>query len=297
MSTLRPERTNPLPSVAVIGMGIMGSAMTSRLIACGIETRVWSRQKASTLPLVEQGASGYDTAAEAVQGAEVVITMLPTADVTSSVMLDVETLAALRPETIWAQMGTIGVKATSHLISETQVRRPDITFVDAPVSGSRGPAESGQLLILASGPHDKVAEALGPVFDALGRSTLWLGPAGSGSAMKLVLNTWLAFQAEGAAEAASLADHLGVSSSALFAALQNNPLASDYALAKLTKMVEHDYSPEFGLEWALKDLDLVASDAGIDAAPVARAIADRWRGLVRDGSGQLDVSAVGKGLS
>jgi 3-hydroxyisobutyrate dehydrogenase len=181
-------------------------------------------------------------------------------------------------------------------VTQSQLRRPDVVFVDAPVSGSKVPAESGQLLILASGPETTAAEALEPVFGALGRATLWLGPAGAGSRIKLILNTWLAFQTEGAAEAAALAEHLGVPTTALLAALQGNPLASGYALAKLTKMVEGDFRPEFSLEWALKDLDLVASDVGTGVAPVAAALADRWRGLVRSGSGDLDVSAAGKGL-
>jgi 3-hydroxyisobutyrate dehydrogenase len=163
------------------------------------------------------------------------------------------------------------------------------------MSGSRDPAEKGQLLILASGPQ-RVAQLLQPVFGVLGRATLWLGPAGTGSAMKLVLNTWLAFQTEGAAEAAALAERLGLPTTALFAALRDNPLASPYALGKLARMVEQDYHADFALDWALKDLDLVASAAGGGITPIAADIADRWRGLVREGSSGLDVSAARQGL-
>jgi 3-hydroxyisobutyrate dehydrogenase len=247
------------------------------------------------MPLVETGATAYEKAADAVRSADVVITMLATAEAIADVMFGGETLRAMPPKSIWAQMATIGVEATERLVAETRTRRPDVAFVDAPVSGSRDPAEKGQLLILGSGPQP-VAQLLEPVFGVLGRATLWLGPAGAGSAMKLVLNTWLAFQTEGAAEAAALAGHLGVRTPALFDALRDNPLASPYALSKLTRMVEQDYHPDFALEWALKDLDLAASEAGARVAPVAVAIAERWRGLVRNGSSGLDVSAARQGL-
>jgi len=99
-----------------------------------------------------------------------------------------------------------------------------------------------------------------------------------------------------AAEAAALAERLGVSTTALFAALRDNPLASPYALNKLCRMVEEDYHADFSLDWARKDLDLAASAGGAGVAPVAGTIAERWRGLVDAGSSGLDVSAARQGL-
>jgi 3-hydroxyisobutyrate dehydrogenase len=289
------HKKEPMPLVAVIGTGTMGTAMARRLLAAGADVNVWSRHAASMMPLAEAGATAYEKAADAVMNADVVITMLPTAEATADVMFGGETLCALPPKSIWAQMATIGVEATERLATETRIRRPSVTFVDAPVSGSRDPAEKGQLLILGSGPQ-RAAQLLEPVFSVLGRTTLWLGSAGAGSAMKLVLNTWLAFQTEGAAEAAALAERLGVRTPALFDALRDNPLASPYALGKLTRMVEEDYHADFALDWALKDLDLASSEAGAGVAPVAVAIAERWRGLVRNGSSGLDVSAARQDL-
>jgi 3-hydroxyisobutyrate dehydrogenase len=204
-------------------------------------------------------------------------------------------VGAMPAGSIWVQMATIGAEGTERLANETRGQRPDLTFVDAPVSGSREPAEKGQLLILASGPP-RDASLLQPVFAALGRATLWLGPAGAGSRMKLVLNTWLAFQVEGAAEVASLAAHLGVDPSGLMDALRGNPLASPYALGKLAKMFEQDDRADFSIDLALKDLDLATSEAGAGVAPLAAAIAERWRGLVHNGSSGLDVSAARNGL-
>jgi 3-hydroxyisobutyrate dehydrogenase len=285
----------PMPRVAVIGTGTMGAAMARRLLGARMGVYVWSRHPASTMPLVDRGATAFEKASDAAKDADVVITMLPTAEATAEVMFDHQTIDAMKPCSIWVQMATIGVEATQRLVEATLVQRPAVAFVDAPVSGSRDPAEKGQLLILASGPH-AAAQSLEPVFGALGRATLWLGPAGAGSAMKLVLNTWLAFQTEGAAEASALAERLGVPDSALLDALRDNPLASPYALSKLTRMLGRDYHADFLLDWALKDLDLVASEAGSGVAPVASAIADRWRGLVLNGSSGLDVSAARQGL-
>jgi len=293
--TIQHQEKDPEPQVAVIGTGTMGTAMARRLLGAGVDVRAWSRHPATAMPLADEGATAFAHASDAVAGADVVITMLPTVEATADVMFDGGALRAMPPAAIWVQMATIGVEATGWLATQTLTWRPEVTFVDAPVSGSREPAESGQLLILASGP-ERVAPLLEPVFGVLGRATLWLGAAGAGSRMKLVLNTWLAFQTEGAAEAAALAERLGVRTPALFAALRDNPLASPYALAKLTRMVEHDYHPDFALDWALKDLDLVASDAGDGVAPIAAAIADRWRELVQEGSTGLDVSAAREGL-
>jgi 3-hydroxyisobutyrate dehydrogenase len=291
--TIGTHEQGPAPLVAVIGTGTMGAAMARRLLGAQMDVHVWARHAASTTALVDLGATRFEQAPDAVRDVDVVITMLPTPDATADVMMRGQTLDAMRPGSIWVQMATLGVEATEELAAETLNRRPDVAFIDAPVSGSREPAESGQLLILASGTP---ASSIEPVFAALGRDTLWLGPAGAGSAMKLILNTWLAFQTEGAAEAAALAERLGVPTAALFDALRDNPLASKYALAKLARMIDEDYDADFALEWALKDLDLVAASAGSGVAPIAGAIAERWRTLVNEGSSGLDVSAARRGL-
>jgi 3-hydroxyisobutyrate dehydrogenase len=192
-------------------------------------------------------------------------------------------------------MATIGADEAERLANETRTRRPGVMFVDAPVSGSREPAEKGQLLILASGPP-AAAETLEPVFSVLGRSTFWLGSAGAGSQMKLVLNSWLVFQIEGAAEASTLAARLGVAGPALLEALRGNPLASPDALTKLSKMLDQDDHADFSLDLALKDLDLATGEAGAGVVPVATDIAERWRGLVDNGWSGLDVSAARHGL-
>ena len=284
------------PRVALLGTGIMGAGMAQRLLEQGFLVDVWNRTPVAAAPLVEQGATAHLEAGEAVQRAQVVVTMLATADAVSDVMLRQDALGGIAPDGIWAQMGTIGIEATEQVAAEAASRRPDLAFVDAPVLGTREPARTGQLTILASGP-DRARPALEAVFEALGQRVLWLGPAGLGTRIKLVLNTWLAFEVEAAAEASAAADRLGVPHQALLDAVRGGPLASGTALARLAKIEKSDHSPQFPLEWGLKDLDLVAAATGRETVPVAGAIADRWRSLVGQGLGRLDVSAARLGLT
>lgn len=283
------------PRVGLLGAGIMGAGMAERLLEQGFAVDVWDRTPAIAANLAQRGATAHAQVPEAVRSTDLVITMLATADAVADVMLQQGGLAAVRPDGVWVQMATIGLDATETLIAQVSTRRSDVAFVDAPVSGTRDPARNGQLTILASGP-DRAQGILAPVFQALGQHVLWLGAPGQGTRMKLVLNTWLAFDVEAAAEVSAVAHHLGVPYGSLLEAVQGGPLVSGAALARLAKMEASDHSPQFPLEWALKDLDLVAAAAGTGSAPVARAIADRWRDLVRTGFGRLDASAARLGL-
>lgn len=291
------ERTPhlPLPLVSVLGAGTMGAGMAQRLLDKGFVVTVWNRTPGPAAALAERGAIVRARPAEAVGTAEVVITMLADADAVIDVMLRRRTLEAMRPNAIWVQMATIGVEATEQIAAEVQRRRPDIAYVDAPVSGSREPARNGRLLILASGP-DNSHDAADTVFSALGQRTVWLGRAGQGSRMKLVLNAWLAFEIEAAAEASALAERLGIQYTVLADAVIGGPLASATALTKLAKMERGDYSADFPLQWALKDLDLALAASGPETTPVVTSIAERWRGLVAEGKGNLDISAARFGL-
>ena len=281
--------------IALLGIGAMGYGIAQRLLDSGFAVDVWNRTAAPAARLAEYGATAHATPREAVSAADVVLTMLPTGDALTEMILDQGVLGALRRGATWAQMGTIGLEATERLAAEVARRRPDMAFVDAPVSGSREPARTGRLLILASGP-DQARSTLAPVFEVLGNRTLWLGSAGAGTRLKLVLNTWLAFEIEAAAEVGALAARLGLPHDSLMAAVTGGPLASGVALTKLAKMANGDDSTDFSLEWALKDLDLAAAATGSTTAPVAATIADRWRRLVGQGFGRLDVSAARHGL-
>jgi 3-hydroxyisobutyrate dehydrogenase len=192
---------------------------------------------------------------------------------------------------VWAQRGTIGVEATRRIAGRLAAQRPGVMFVDAPVSGSKGPAEQGQLLILASGPA-AAAGTVRPVFDILGRKTVWLGEAGQGSVVKLVVNAYMSILIEGVAETMELADRFGIGHQQLADVIEGGPLDAPIADAKLHKMDRGDYAAEFPLEWALKDVDLAISAAGGQAPPLLAALSDQWHAAVAAGHGRQDISAA-----
>ncbi|MCU1655352.1 MAG: NAD(P)-dependent oxidoreductase [Pseudonocardiales bacterium] len=278
-------------TVAVIGAGIMGSAMTRNLVAAGLTTKVWDRSPSATGPLAEAGAVVAASAQEAVQGAGVVITMLPTAGVVESVIFDGGVADAFADGCVWAQMGTIGVEETLRVRDRLAADRPGVMFVDAPVSGSKEPAQQGQLLILASGPAT-AADAVGPVFDVIGRKTVWLGEAGKGSQVKLVVNAYMSILIEGVAETMELADRLDIGHQQLAEVIEGGPLDAPIADAKFHKMDRRDFAAEFPLEWALKDVDLAIGAARGDTPPLLAALSRQWHSAVAAGHGREDVSAA-----
>jgi 3-hydroxyisobutyrate dehydrogenase len=277
--------------VAVLGTGIMGSAMARNLVRAGLRTVVWDRSPEATRALSAAGAIVVDSPSEAVRDARVVITMLPTAEVVDSVIFSDMVISSFAQGAVWAQMGTIGVGATAEIVAQLGQLRPDIMFVDAPVSGSKGPAESGQLLILASGPPE-ASKVLTPVFSALGRKTVWLGGAGQGSGLKLVVNAYMSVLIEGVAEALELAASLGIDADRLAEAIEGGPLDAPIADAKLHKMERGDFAAEFPLEWALKDVDLAIGAAAGASLPLLAALSSQWHDAVDAGHGRQDVSAA-----
>jgi 3-hydroxyisobutyrate dehydrogenase len=269
----------------------MGSAMARNLAAAGLRTTVWDRSGQATAQLAGTGVRTAASPREAVWDARVVITMLPTAYAADSVVFGDGTADALAPDAVLAQMGTIGVAATAAFAGKLGRRRPDVQFLDAPVSGSKGPAEAGQLLILASGPRT-AQPAVQPVFSAIGRKTAWLGEAGQGSRMKLVVNAYLSTLVEGVAEALELASRLGIEPAGLAAAIEGGPLDAPITDAKLHKMDSGDFTPEFPLEWALKDIDLAIAAAGGDRLPLLETLSRQWKAAVNAGHGREDISAA-----
>ncbi|MGA8296474.1 MAG: NAD(P)-dependent oxidoreductase [Acidimicrobiales bacterium] len=277
--------------VAVLGVGIMGSGMATNLLAAGLQTTVWDRSSGATTTISRAGGHVADSPREAVRGAQVAITMLPTAAIVNSVVFDGNVTEDFAPHAVWAQMGTIGVEETLDFVRRLAELRSDVMFIDAPVSGSKGPAEKGELLILASGPA-QAASIVERAFGAIGRRTVWLGDAGQGSRMKLVVNSYLSILIEGVAETLALSERLGIDSEALNAAIEGGPLDAPLADAKLHKMEQGDYAPEFPLEWALKDVDLALEIGGHDALPLLASLSRQWHIAVDTGHAREDVSAA-----
>jgi 3-hydroxyisobutyrate dehydrogenase len=278
-------------TIAVLGTGTMGSAFTRRLLGAGMQVRAWDVSYPAAARLADAGAEVARTPDDAVRDAGVVLTMVPTIASLEETMP--RALPAMRAGAIWLQMSTIGVDGTERAMALAQQLRPDVVFVDAPVSGSKAPAEQGKLLILASGPTSAL-DALAPVFGALGQKTMRWERAGSGSRMKMVLNTWLAILGEGIAETAALAQSLGVSLDDLSDCLGSTALNAPWALAKLGKIEHKTFDPEFSLALATKDLHL-ALDAAARAKrnlPIVKTIGGQWDDALRAGFGDRDVAGA-----
>ena len=282
-------------SVGVLGIGAMGHGMATSALRAGIPTTVWNREPEATRDLAALGAEVADTPADAARRVAIVVTMVTDADAVISIARDQGMLEALAADAIWVQMSTIGVAGIERVVALVEKERPDITLVDAPVSGSKEPAEQGQLTIFASGPEE-ARPSVAPLFDALGQRTIWVGPVGTGTRMKLVNNTWLAFTAEAVAASVALAHRLGLETEAVIDALSGGPLVSSWQAAKLQRIVNDDYSPQFALSLALKDVHLALETGDDDRFAVLGCLADEWQRVVDQGLGGEDVTVVTRTL-
>jgi 3-hydroxyisobutyrate dehydrogenase len=283
------------PKLAVLGLGTMGRAMAGSALRNGIATVVWNRELDVARQMADQGAEVALSAVEAVKGVDVVITMVTDTEAVTSIAVDLGVLKAIPPGAVWAQMSTIGVKGTATVSSIVEKERSDILFLDAPVSGSKAPAEQGKLTIFASGA-EQARPIVEPVFDAIGQRTVWLGPIGAGSRMKLVNNTLLAFSAEGVANSLALARRLGLDVGSVLNAFEGGPLMSPWAAGKISRIQGNDYSPEFPLALALKDVHLALEQAGPERFAVLAALAREWDQLADQGLGNEDVTVVTRAL-
>ena len=274
--------------VAVLGTGIMGAPMARNLAKAGHEVRVWNRSADKAQALAEDGVEPAAEIADAVRGADVVVTMLSDGAAVESVAE--EALAAAEGAAL-VQTSTIGPDATARVAERAAAA--GVAFVDAPVLGTKAPAEDGKLIVLASGPED-VRERVEPVFDAIGAKTLWVGEAGAGNRLKLVVNTWLLALTEGLAEAIALAEALEVDPQTFLDAIDGGPMGPPYASMKGKLMIERDFPPSFPLELALKDARLAleaAEKQGLRVGLLA-AVVEQMAHAVEAGHGREDMAAT-----
>jgi 3-hydroxyisobutyrate dehydrogenase len=281
--------------VAMLGIGAMGHGMATSALRAGIPTIVWNPEPEATRDLAELGADVAESAAEAARRAAIVVTMVTDADAVISIARDQGMLAGLAPGAIWVQMSTIGVAGIERVTAMVDAERSDVTLLDAPVSGSKVPAEQGQLTIFASGPEE-VRARVDPLFDALGQRTIWVGAVGAGSRLKLVNNTWLAFAAEAVATSVALARRLGLDAENVVDALGGSPLVSPWQAAKLQRIAKGEYSPQFALSLALKDVHLALQAADEGRFATLESLADEWQQAVDHGLGGQDLTVVTRTL-
>ena len=282
-------------TVAVLGIGTMGHGMAASVLRAGLPTIVWNRDPEPTRDLADLGADVAETAADAAARAAIVVTMVTDTDAVMSIASDHGMLGALAGGAIWAQMSTIGVAGIERVSTLVDSDRPDVTLLDAPVSGSKEPAEQGQLTIFASGPDDARSRVT-PLFDALGQRTVWAGPLGAGSRLKLVNNALLAFSAEGLGTSIALARRLGLETETVIEALSGGPLVSQWEAAKLQRIARGEYSAQFALELALKDVHIALEAVDANRFIALASLAREWECAVDLGLGNEDITVVAQAL-
>jgi 3-hydroxyisobutyrate dehydrogenase len=282
-----------LPTVALLGTGTMGLPMAQNLLRAGLPLRVWNRTREKADALAADGAVVADDPAAAVDGAEIVVTMLDAVDAVR------ETIAAAAPslgrDAVWVQASTVGVEGTQGLAELAEDF--GVRFVDAPVLGTRGPAETGTLVVLASGPEDAL-DLADPVFAAIGSRTLRVGRAGAGTRVKLVANSWVLAVTTATAEAFALAEGLDVDPRTFVESVSGGPLDLPYLHVKGQSMLDGDYPASFSVKNALKDARLVGAAA--DASGVRNGIAAVAAGhldrAMEAGHGEDDLAALYRGV-
>ncbi|GGN58459.1 dehydrogenase [Streptomyces albiflavescens] len=280
-------------TVSVLGTGIMGAAMARNLAKAGHSVRAWNRSRDKAEPLAADGVYIAENPADAVEGADVVLTMLYDGPAALDVMR--QAAPALRPGTAWVQSTTAGLLAIADLAAFAHEH--ELVFYDAPVLGTRQPAEAGQLLVIAAGPSVHRDEVT-PVLDAVGARTVWTGEdgaAGSATRLKLVANSWVIATTAAAGEVLALAQALGVDPQSFFDAIGGGPLDMPYLRAKSALILNEQLSPaQFAVATAAKDARLIveAGEQNGVRLDVAAASADRLERAAAQGHADEDMAAA-----
>lgn len=279
--------------VAVLGTGIMGAAMARNLLRAGHEVHVWNRDPAKTAPLAHAGAQVALSPAEAVAGADVVLTMLHDAAAVADVIR--QAAPGVRPGAAWVQSTTVGVHDVAALADLAD--EVGLNLVDAPVSGTREPAEAGQLIVIAAGP-EALRERVAPVLDAIGVRTVWTGQdpaAGSATRLKLVVNSWVIAASNAAGEILALADVLGVDPQHFFDLINGGGLDLPFLRNKAGLILDDRLEPaSFAVDTALKDAYLILDAAREHGLRLdgAEASATRLERVASQGRSRQDLAAA-----
>jgi 3-hydroxyisobutyrate dehydrogenase len=275
----------------------MGKPMALRLAEAGFPLRVWNRSAGADRWLVKAGATSTASPADCARGADVIVTMLSDAEALANVLEGKEgVLAAVekrRPRPIVVDMSTIGRRAAIEAGKRVEAR--GARFVDAPVSGSVGPAARGELVALVGGAVRSV-ERVRAILDVLCKKVIHAGPIGAGQTLKVVLNGLGAHHFVGFTSMLALGERAGLARDVVLDAFTTGAFATPSYIGKRTKVLARDYAPEFSLALTSKDCQLaseLSDEVGL-SLPVHRAIVKDVEAGIREGLGDLDLFGLEK---
>jgi len=282
----------PASSVALLGLGTMGSGMAHNLLKAGFGLTVYNRTASKAEALAAAGARIAETPAEAARGAKIVISMLADDPASREAWLGADgAVAAAQPGSILIESSTVSPDWIAELGAAAAAR--GLQLLDAPVTGSRMQAAGGQLSFIVGGSFEALAAAQ-PVFAAMGKETIHLGPLGSGAKLKLVNNFLCGVQAASLAEGLAWLERSGLDVEKSLAFLKSGAPGSPLLSALSARMTSHDYTANFLLKLMSKDLQYAhdaAAEAGVDLTTAANARA-LFEQAVAKSHGEQDMSAV-----
>lgn len=280
-----------MTSVCVLGLGHMGLAMARRIREAGFPTTVWNRSTEKAAPLAALGVTVAETPDRAVADADVVLTMLFDADAVRQVMS--RAVTQMRAGAIWMQSATVGIAAQTEFAELAE--RAGVRFVDAPMVGTKAPAEAGTLIALVAGSDDAV-RTLGPVLAAISSRFVRAGEAApAASALKLAVNSWVATLTAGTAQALGIASQLGLDPRLVFETVAGSASDSPYLHQKGEAMLAGTYTPQFEVVGLLKDIRL-AREVTPGLAQDLLAALDALYTRTAETAPHEDISAVWKTL-
>jgi len=258
---------------------------------------VHNRTKAKADDLVTGGAVWAGTPAAVAGQVELLFTVLAHPEAVQAAALGEQGFLDSLPErALWVDCSTVNPSFSRRMAGEAAKR--GLRFVDAPVAGTKQPAEKGELLFLAGGDEADV-DACRPYFDVMGRAVLHLGRQGMGTSMKMVVNLMLAEAMIAFSEAMALGESLGIPRELLLESIPGSAVAAPFLSGKKVKIEQNDFEADFPLQWIYKDLQLVATTAYEQGVPlvVGNAAKEVYALAKRDGLGEADFSAVYRLLS
>jgi 3-hydroxyisobutyrate dehydrogenase-like beta-hydroxyacid dehydrogenase len=280
--------------IGFIGLGIMRSRMAENLVKHGFELIVHNRSKEKADELVRAGARWADSPQEVAQNADIIFTMLANPEVVESLALGADGfLDNMTEGKLWVDCSTVNPSFTRRMAEESNNRH--IRFLDAPVAGSKIPAENGELVFLVGGERESM-EQVRPMMEVMGKAINYQGGNGKGTSMKLVINLMLAQSMAAFAEAVSFGEAMGLNKENVVNTLINGPTAAPFLNGKKGKILQNDFEVEFPLEHLQKDLQLVSQSAYENnvAMPIANVTKEIYGLAKQQGLSKEDFSVIYK---
>jgi len=288
------NETPSKPSVAILGLGIMGSGMAHRLLSANFPLAVYNRNREKCIPFAAAGAFLADSPRAAASRSQIVLSMVADDAASRDIWLgDQGALSGAPAGSVLIESSTLSGDWIQELADKAAEH--GCQFLDAPVTGTKPHAASGELLFLVGGSAEAL-NAARPVFSVLGRDTVHLGPTGSGSLMKLVNNFVCGVQAASFAEAVSMIDAGGLDRARAMSILTSGAPGSGIVKRVADRIAANDFTPNFALRWMAKDLSYALRNAATKGISLQTATAalQVFQRAIAEGHGDEDFSAVSK---